>query len=175
MIPEEDFSGIPAQHRRDYANAIYGYYEYTDRLIGHFLSLPWPRKVIMLVSDHGFQSKNKDASRAAFWKLTDTEEHAPHGVIILHGSMVIPASKVHGATIYDVFPTVLYLLGLPLPTDIRGALLRQALRPSHLKENPPLTIASYGYRTDAPLTGASSPMDEQIIENLKSIGYLQGR
>ncbi len=169
----EGFSGIPEEHYRDYGNAIYGYYEYADELLGFFLDLPWPNKVIILVSDHGFRSKNKDASRDVFWKLTDTECHGPNGVLVISGPMTRKRLRLPPSNIYDIFPTILHLLDQPLPHDIRGKIISAAFVPAYLEDRPASYIASYGFLAGNADDSAASPMDKHIIDNLKSIGYLQ--
>jgi predicted AlkP superfamily phosphohydrolase/phosphomutase len=52
--------------------------------------------------------------------------HRPEGIWILAGGGVEPRGKLAGAKITDVAPTLLYLLGVPLPSHFEGRALTEA-------------------------------------------------
>jgi arylsulfatase A-like enzyme len=53
-----------------------------------------------------------------------------------------------GITIYDIAPTVLYLLGIPVPDDMDGRVLREAIDEGYVSQNPVRTMtASEGEET----------------------------
>ena len=72
----------------------------------------------------------------------------------------------------DVAPTVLHLLGLPKSRELDGRVLEAALssRPSGAA-HPVRTVDSYGRRPPAP--AAESAFDRDVLEELKSLGYIQ--
>jgi hypothetical protein len=78
--------------------------------------------------------------------------------------------------VLDVFPTVLYLLGLPIPEDADGELLRDALDEGTLRRVPPGRIATYD---DAGAAAAVVPVprdpaaDQREIEKLRALGYVR--
>jgi predicted AlkP superfamily phosphohydrolase/phosphomutase len=55
--------------------------------------------------------------------------HRPDGVLILAGNGVQHGGRLTGAQITDVAPTLLQLLGLPLPANLDGRVLAEALLP----------------------------------------------
>jgi predicted AlkP superfamily phosphohydrolase/phosphomutase len=55
--------------------------------------------------------------------------HRPEGILILAGSGVQRGVHLAEAQIIDVAPTLLHLLGLPLPTHLDGRVLSEALVP----------------------------------------------
>lgn len=57
-----------------------------------------------------------------------TGDHHPDGVFIAHGDG-IAAGKTISAKIVDVCPTILHLLGVPIPTDVDGRVLFEMLAP----------------------------------------------
>lgn len=49
---------------------------------------------------------------------------------------IAPGQQVHGADIRDLAPTILYAPGCPVPCDMDGRVLEQALEPGVLQRNP---------------------------------------
>lgn len=56
-----------------------------------------------------------------------TGDHRPNGTVILFGPGIRATAALEGATLYDVAPTVLHLLGLPVPEEMGGRVLKEAL------------------------------------------------
>ncbi|MBN1342894.1 MAG: alkaline phosphatase family protein [Phycisphaerae bacterium] len=50
----------------------------------------------------------------------DDANHARYGMYLLHHPSLPPRGRVDSASLYDVAPTVLKLMGLPVPGDMRG-------------------------------------------------------
>jgi predicted AlkP superfamily phosphohydrolase/phosphomutase len=51
--------------------------------------------------------------------------HRDHGIFLGRGPGVQPGARVEGARIIDLAPTVLHLLGVPVPADMDGRVLRE--------------------------------------------------
>ncbi len=106
-------------------------------------------------------------SRSTLWCGT----HSPYGMIAASGPGVEKTKKIEGATLDDVAPTVLYALGMPVPTDLDGKVLTEAFRPERLEENPITWEPAHGH--DAGSARSLSEEEEQIVtERLKALGYL---
>ncbi|NOZ06930.1 MAG: hypothetical protein GXP41_11380, partial [Chloroflexi bacterium] len=65
-----------------------------------------------------------------------TGHHVMEGVFALAGPFVQRGLRLEGAGILDIAPTVLHLLGLPLPRDLDGHVLTGALDPGFLEAHP---------------------------------------
>jgi predicted AlkP superfamily phosphohydrolase/phosphomutase len=63
--------------------------------------------------------------------------HRPEGIWILAGAGVQPAGQVAGAEIIDVAPTLLHLLGVPLPGHFEGRALTEAPTPEDRRQLSP--------------------------------------
>ena len=50
----------------------------------------------------------------------DDANHARHGMYILHHPSLAARGRVDTASLYDVAPTVLTMMGLPVPGDMLG-------------------------------------------------------
>ena len=89
--------------------------------------------------------------------------------------------EVAGAAVTDIAPTILYLMGIPIPGDMDGHVLTQAFAEEHLRANP-VKLSAVTLSADG--KGGSSGKDdkkeyklsddeEAIIEkNLRSLGYI---
>jgi hypothetical protein len=59
------------------------------------------------------------------------------GILFAKGSAIREDYVLDQAHIIDLVPTILYLMGLPIPTGLDGALLKEMIDACHLEENPP--------------------------------------
>ncbi|MFH1640484.1 MAG: alkaline phosphatase family protein [Candidatus Omnitrophota bacterium] len=101
-------------------------------------------------------------------------DHAPEGVIILSGSHIKKGQVIGGATIYDVTPTILSLLGIPVGKDMDGKPLLEAIEEDYLKRIPSVFIDSHDSVWEAEESNPHEIIfDEEMKEKLKSIGYMQ--
>ena len=96
--------------------------------------------------------------------------HRMDGMILLSGQDVIPR-RLEPADIMDVAPTVLHLLGHPIPASMDGRLLAQAFRPEFLSER------SVARETVDPQSPPSEPAyskedEAEIITRLTDLGYM---
>jgi len=85
-------------------------------LIVHFGDLYW-RAVGTIGGDEGLHTFDNDTG-------PDDANHAQHGMFILRAPGVEPGLR-EGAHLLDIAPTVLELLGQPVPPAMRGASLRE--------------------------------------------------
>jgi predicted AlkP superfamily phosphohydrolase/phosphomutase len=97
--------------------------------------------------------------------------HAMEGVVALAGAGVRAGVDLGTRDIVDVAPTLLALLGAPVPADVDGAVMEAALR-------EPATVAATGAATTAPARAADepalSPEEEATLEaSLRSLGYIE--
>ncbi len=87
----------------------------------------------------------------------------------LSGPSAAPGRKLL-ASIEDVAPTMLYLLGEPVPTALEGRVLEEAIDGSLLDARPP----EYRDATDVPApTAGGVPPAGDLEERLRGLGYLE--
>jgi predicted AlkP superfamily phosphohydrolase/phosphomutase len=100
---------------------------------------------------------NKDA-------LPHSGNHRLEGIVFMAGEGIKPGSKIHGAGITDIAPTVLYLAGSPVPDGLDGQVLLSAFDEAFVANQPPaytLPITN-GARPDKPLKVQLLEKDVQI-------------
>jgi hypothetical protein len=105
----------------------------------------------------------------------DTQHrHGPPGILLLAGGPVRAGKLPADANVLDVYPTLLYLLGIPLPADADGKLLAAALDPGFLREHPIARVSTWD---GLPIPKSAAPPDEERrrleLERLYSLGYIR--
>lgn len=109
-------------------------YRYHDLMLGRWLELADENTTIIVLSDHGFYQGEArplaergriSGERPAGLHTNPLVWHRLHGVFVAHGPGIATDALVHGASLLDVAPTILTLLGLPVPEDFEGKVLSQ--------------------------------------------------
>jgi hypothetical protein len=162
------FLGVTDRGLAENADRIPKLHRDFDHFLGQLLAAAGPQTVVIVASDHGH-------SATMVHGLYTQHRHGPPGILLMRGGPVRRGITLEGANIYDVFPTVLYLLGLPVPQDVSGKVLLEAIDPGFVRLHPLRMLPSYrGLGLPPGLPGASrdGAMDALEIEKLKSLGYI---
>jgi predicted AlkP superfamily phosphohydrolase/phosphomutase len=99
--------------------------------------------------------------------------HRMNGIVILKGPHVQGGKNIADARLFDVAPTALYLMGVPIPEDMDGGVITEAIDPSYLKANP----ISYS-KVDTTIIpekqqdGYTKSEEKEVEETLRTLGYL---
>jgi predicted AlkP superfamily phosphohydrolase/phosphomutase/tetratricopeptide (TPR) repeat protein len=102
-----------------YQGVMRGIYQFHDMMLHTLLQYVDAETTVILISDHGYESGRRRPPLAQARK--DPEGcHRPFGVVCLKGPGIKQNDRLYGASILDVTPTILALLGLPLGTDMDG-------------------------------------------------------
>jgi tetratricopeptide (TPR) repeat protein len=110
---------LPEISERDfevYGEVMTGIYRFHDLMLGRLVELAGPDAHVMLVSDHGFESGARRPRRP----VEPAKWHRPQGIFVLKGPGIRGDERVEAATLLDVAPTVLTLLGLAIGEDMSG-------------------------------------------------------
>ena len=122
--------------------------------------------MLVLVSDHGH-------SPALFHSMDTQHRHGPPGIVLLHGGAVRPG-RLARAQVLDVMPTVLALLGLPVPDDADGRVLEEALQPAVLAAHPLRHVPSWsGVPPPAPAIAIDPARRAEELDKLRALGYIR--
>lgn len=97
--------------------------------------------------------------------------HRLHGIFVLAGPGVRQGPTLAESMLWDLAPTILHYLGVPIPDDMDGTVLQEAFEASWLREHP-VRFAAPGEAEAATADYAGD--DEAIIEHrLRGLGYVQ--
>jgi predicted AlkP superfamily phosphohydrolase/phosphomutase len=98
--------------------------------------------------------------------------HRMNGVLLAYGPHVRRGARIEGATMVDIAPTVLYDLGLPLPTNMDGRVLTEVLTPELAAANPISYEAPLVDTDRGPDEGYGDDEQAQVAGRLAALGYL---
>lgn len=102
---------------------------------------------------------------------TYSGSHRSDGIFVLAGPAARPGAEL-SAGIADVAATALYLLGEPIPGELEGRLLAEAIDPGLLDRRPPEYAEPTGIEVGAPRPYDAEGAAE-VEERLRSLGYLE--
>ena len=103
---------------RIYGEVMTGCYRFHDMMLEALLNIAGEDTTVLLVSDHGFLSDAQRPSANA-WEHPE-QWHRSFGVACAAGPGIRKGETLYGATLLDVTPTILALLGLPIGEDMDG-------------------------------------------------------
>lgn len=114
-----------------FRHVVGGVYQLLDMMLGTLLSVAGPETTVILLSDHGFHSDHlrprvqgaTDGTHGAM----DATWHRQLGVLAMAGPGIVRGGTVYGASLLDITPTALTLLGLPVGADMDGRVLVEAI------------------------------------------------
>ena len=174
-------AGELAGQSRRWGGAVEAIYRWADRFVGEGLAAvdaAGPDATLVVVSDHGFAlgvlpddpAVTRDPHRAT------ASSHRPEGVLMVAGGRVRSGSHFSPASLLDLAPTLLALVGVPPSREMPGRVLGEVF--TNLPE--PDRVASYTRRTPAAApspasaTGPADQADQAAVEHLRNLGYLGG-
>jgi len=103
--------------------------------------------------------------------------HRLDGVLMISGGPVQKEFAFEGARIIDVAPTVLYLMGEPIPDDMDGRVLVEALEEEFVEAHPvqyePVDDGGSEDEADSARTSFTQGESELIAKRLQALGYIK--
>jgi hypothetical protein len=155
LLTSADGSAIPASVLARRIESLRAYYSYLDALLGRRVT-PGGQDLVAILTGPG------------------RVERTAAAVLALRGPIVSPqvAAAVAGHAV-DVTPTLLYALGVPVARDLPGRVLSEMFDDEFLRRYPVREVATYGvpFSPSAPREGR--PLDQEMIDRLRSLGYVR--
>jgi predicted AlkP superfamily phosphohydrolase/phosphomutase len=143
----ESFGDVSDAEIRRYGRVVESYYRYLDSILGEYMQKRAENETIVILSGHGMEeislARRILAPLSGSPHLSGIHEDAPDGLLVLNGPGIASGRKLTGASVVDVAPTLLYLMGLPLGRDMDGSLLTDVLDDDIKKSQPVTFISSY--------------------------------
>ena len=183
----EAFEGIDPAEAARLGKLIPSIQEHNDRYLEKLLSKVDEDTIVFVVSDHGFQAsgvltesiKAKDykSARAEAEKigqlaLMQPGMHHLDGIFMARGPYIKQGFQLK-ASVYDLAPTILALMGLPVADNLEGRVLTEMIEPAFFEKHPLTTIDSYDRllgRTLIPLPEDGD--DDAGMDQIKALGYV---
>jgi tetratricopeptide (TPR) repeat protein len=162
---------------RLYGDVMLKVYEHHDHALGELLQHAGPDTTVLLLSDHGFHSgdqrpvitQTNPDDRAA----VESSWHRSFGVLVMSGAGIKRGEKISAATLLDITPTALALLGLPVGADMDGRVLAEAFAQPyalHIIESWDTKAGEAGMHSD---DLRNNPFESQdALNQLIDLGYM---
>jgi predicted AlkP superfamily phosphohydrolase/phosphomutase len=140
-----------------------------------------------LLAEHAIDGEQLIDMRSVRMRHGDVSgAHKPEGIIIAAGPAIRSGTELRRANLFNIAPTLLYLLGLPQDNRILscqpadGGVLVDAILPAVLARHPMAAVAAYPgtdrrhlLRRHLTTSLPEDPTRDESIERLRAIGYVQ--
>jgi hypothetical protein len=134
-------------------DALKAYYAALDRLLSALLAVA-PDDLVILVTEPGRVSAEAGARLAA------------------RGQVIRDATTIDAAQT-AVAPTILHALGVPVAKDLASAPLADLFSDGFRARYPVRTVATYGESSARSGPNRGRPLDQEMIDRLRSLGYVR--
>jgi predicted AlkP superfamily phosphohydrolase/phosphomutase len=166
------FADVPAEQIESFGKVIERYWQWTDEQVGKVMAFyEGKNPLVIVVSDHG-------AGPAVGQYKIDVPEylhlsgaHRDTGILMAAGPGVRKGVTLKSASVYDVTPTLLYYLGLPVGDDMDGRVLKRLLTKPYASRRVK-TVPTHDDPSAVAETHVESPVDDQALDHLRSLGYI---
>jgi len=101
--------------------------------------------------------------------------HRLNGIFIVSGKHIKKGCQISSANIMDAFPTILHIMGYPIPTFADGKVLAEIFDEKYLRDNP-ISYIELNMDRVGVASGQEIYSDEeksQIETHLKNLGYFE--
>ena len=160
----ERFGDVTSVEVRRYGAVVDRYAAYLSDRVAEAAAALRPGEVLLVVSGYGMEPVR--LWRRALYGLTGerpvpsgTHAGAPDGFLLAVGDGIKAGAVVSNASVLDVAPTILYLMGLPVARDMEGRVLAEIVEEDFVRAHPVSFIPSYESLavTAAPAPGTDLP------------------
>jgi len=173
-----------------YGEILRDYYRYTDGRIGRILAAAPKDANVIIMSDHGMGAANaKKPLELPVRKAVRTGVHGrSEALLVVAGPDFVKANAKAApadlrerdlpklGSIYDVAPTVLVLLAIPVARDVKGKVMTALVAGEFLARHPLAMVESHtphGWAASRNLPEVETPGQDERLEQLRSLGYIQ--
>jgi predicted AlkP superfamily phosphohydrolase/phosphomutase len=104
-------------------------------------------------------------------EMVHSAEHRPEGILLALGPGIRKGAHITGASIIDLAPTVLHLMGLPIPSYMDGKVLIELLDARQIGRDP-VYVDGQGKSKQSEPSSYSESEEREIINRLRDLGYL---
>jgi len=99
--------------------------------------------------------------------------HKLNGIFMAYGDVIKRGSELKGAQIIDLAPTILYMMGEPIPDSMDGKVLTDILKEDYLNKNP-IRFRKTEHDDVARQGGAYTDEEaEKVRKRLQGLGYIE--
>jgi predicted AlkP superfamily phosphohydrolase/phosphomutase len=141
------FGNVAVEEARRYGGVCDAYAEMISRWIGEEAQSLGPGEVLLVVSGHGMEPvpvwRRLMTTLEGGTPASGTHVSAPDGVLLAVGDGIRAGAVLQQASVLDVAPTILYLMGLPVARDMEGRVLTEMLEEQFTRAHHLSFVPSY--------------------------------
>jgi len=157
----EEFGDVSSDDARRYGRVLARYASLLGQWVSDLAPEPREGEVLVVLSAHGLEPSPlwRRLLGALVGADVGSASHAagPPGFFLAVGDGIRPGARIEGASVLDVEPTLLYLMGLPVARDMEGRVLTEMLEDDFARAHPLTFIPSYESLDVAPAAPAPAP------------------
>lgn len=172
---------VPPEQVKAFGQVIQRYWQWIDEGVGQVLKRYEKSPPLVIVcSDHGAGPAVGEHGVEVPEYLHLSGSHRIDGFFLASGPGIRrddrPGSKgieIEGAGIYDLAPSILFALGLPVGRDMDGHVLTGIFDES-VASRPDARVDTWDTEgpATAPETQVPADVDKKVLEQLRSLGYI---
>jgi len=176
-----------------FGKVIEKYWQWMDeevgKLLAHYTAGGGAAPLVIVCSDHGAGPAIGEQQVEVPEYLHLSGAHLIDGIFLANGPGIRQGGaggkgiEIEGATIYDVAPTILHALGLPIANDLDGKVLTTIFE-QNLADKPDTILETWEGGDSAPggeteeeeeEEDPAAAVDEKVLEHLRSLGYIDDK
>lgn len=96
-----------------------------------------------------------------------------HGLLAVSGQGAGQVRADARARAIDIAPTLLHILGIPISRELAGRPVLEVFAPELVSRFPVREVETYGRRAATSVLREGQPLDREMIERLRSLGYVR--
>jgi predicted AlkP superfamily phosphohydrolase/phosphomutase len=132
--------------------------------------------IIFSVQDYLFQSSVKfDVEGDGILGKSEYDDSGTHridGILVMAGSGIKQGERIQGAQVADITPTLLALADVPVPNDLDGRILEEALSDEQKNRIQRIKPTEVGKVVNDQAMDLDTDEKSQLEERLRNLGYL---
>jgi predicted AlkP superfamily phosphohydrolase/phosphomutase len=143
----ERFGDVSPDEIRGYGRVLQRYAALLAETVNDLALARRPHEVLLVVSGFGMEpvplGQRLRARLAGAGTASGTHAGAPDGFVLAVGDGIRAGARCENASVLDIAPTVLYLMGLPVAHDMEGRVVSEILEDDFARAHPMTFIPSY--------------------------------
>lgn len=156
-----------------FRDAVENFYRFQDRLVGELLDAVAPESRVLVISDHGFAwGPGRPTDMPPDIEGKPGRWHTLDGVILARGPGVAPGRLPRDASLLDVTPTILALLGLPAAESMPGRAITEIAGEGADARHPRIPSWDAALGSIPGEASLASGVDAEMLARLAALGYI---
>jgi hypothetical protein len=157
-------SSLPPSALAARVEAVERYYIFLDGVLGPLIR---PDRLTALLTDPGRSPVIREGGESSGRKVRPA-------LLVFSGAAPLRAGNAaFDGDRGDVLPTLLYAVGVPISRELAGRPATGLFEGRFVEAHPVRHVESYGRRIVPPRPAGAAPLDQEMLDRLRSLGYVR--